>query len=252
MQDQFGSARPALKYLREIQDLKQADDEPIQKYYCQMILLLKRAKIDLDTQTAVDYVISGLKPSLATRVYSDADKYLTCDALFKKLRLLDEAEAHRKRVSDDNDDLIMAVDERRSSPDEPRRPPDEQRRLPERGFRKNQPQSYNRRAEALRRAPEPSRYRRPATPPARRVQWQDRSPERTEEERSACWTCGGSGHWHFECPTGAQSFARRSSSENEQRGSPSRWSSPAGEQQQHGQRPQNGQQKWSASRNSQN
>lgn len=232
LQTQFGAARPALKYLREIQALKQADDQPIQDYYCQMILLLTRANIALESQTAIDYVIAGLKPDLARRVYGNSDKYNNCDELFAKLKILDEATRSTQRQEDDL--ITMAREEpvpRKESLD-PRNdeqsggPGSNDQRSHEGWQRRGSGRSYgqsnrsfpsNRRAEALRSYPRDGGNRRPSPPP-RRVRWQD-------EDNSRCWTCGSSMHWSYDCPHG-QHADQRMSQGNETRGPANRTSGP--------------------------
>lgn len=214
---QFGAARPALKYLKQIQNLRQDDDEPVQDYYCQMILLLKRANIPLNSRTAIDYVITGLNENLGRRVYGSADKYEDCDELFAKLKVLDEASTATKRSDDEL--ITMARNDSRETWT-PR--PTENWRRPgtSRDYKSDpQPHQRNQRAEALRPDQPRDNFKRPLTPPPRRVRWQG-------DDRSRCWTCGASGHWSYECPSG-QAADQRSSQGNEERGSASQTSGPS-------------------------
>ena len=186
--EQFGDARPAMKYLRELQQLKQRDDEPVQDYYCKMLLLLKRAKINPNSTTAVDYLISGLKPSLAQKVYSESEKYKKADELFKRLKLLDEAERHHRRSTDDL--ILAAYDNRREARRSPGR--EDTRRSPSRDGRlppaMRQPEGTPR--------DEYSDSQPPPLPP-RRVRFQQ-----PRADRDTCWSCGSSGHWRDQCPQG--------------------------------------------------
>jgi hypothetical protein len=237
MKAQFGSARPALMYLKQIKDLDQREDEPVQDYYCKMIRLLSKAGIALDSTQAVDYVIAGLKPSLQRRVYGDTDKYPTCDDLYRKLKNYDEASHQRKRTQD-LDEVIMA--EADSGDDHSQRSP-EYRLRSDSGSRMDSRRSprFNRRAEALRLAQPPQRFNRSA--PRVRFERQP-SQSQTQSNDGPCFRCNEFGHWAWCCPhtdiprvdqgnwdrgpasrTPGPSYSSNQGT-NMRRGQPSRWS----------------------------
>lgn len=273
LQAQFGAARPKLKYLKELHTLQQREDESVQDYYCTMLGLLRGADIDLDSQRAVDYVITGLKPSLAARVYADEGKYQTTADLFKKLKILDEAEGHRRKAVEDSDDLIMAADEDRRRNDRRRgsvhREPSPQcesmidregdrrssgsrrgsvHRDPSPGYENNNSErapDFNSRAEALRRAPSPVRYRsdqETQTAQAPRVHWQD------NHEDTQCFKCNQMGHWAKDCRS-RQYMGQDPRQGNARAGSATPWSGPRNNNQQ---RDQNARQSWCSPRNTRN
>lgn len=206
---QFSDARPMLMNLSRIRQLRQKEDDSVQDYYFAMVNLLGKAGIALDSVQAIDYIISGLKPSLAQKVYADADTYPNCEALYKKLKILDEAENHRKVRDDD----VFLSDPSRPGPagpsqdrrvrfsDAPPANPDSGGNAQE---RTQGPRQYNQRGRGRfnhtrggpRPAYRPNNYQRPRDGNNRN----DTEPR--PPQTNACWNCGDAGHWSFQCPQG--------------------------------------------------
>lgn len=234
--EHFTDARPMLKNLSQIRQLRQKEDEPVQDYYFAMIHLLGKAGVPMRSTQAVDYVISGLKPSLAQKVYADADRYLDVEQLFAKLKVLDEAENHRKTREEDSAFLAgqgqssVGPDRRVRFSDLPaqalNRQNDEQRDEP-RNVTATQPQRqfyqrprgrYDGRPGSFRNQSRQFNGQRP------RDRNESSTPEVRPPQQNGCWNCGDGGHWSFECPHNQIASGRQG---NEQRGPSNRWTGPS-------------------------
>ena len=203
LQTQFDDARPTFKYISQIKDLKQREDESVPDYYYKMIGLLAKANIDLESPAAVDHVITGLKPRLAQKVYGDPARYRSCEELFKRLKLLDEAEAHRRRREDDTIMAADVEDDHSEVERQARRPPDRQR------FTAPTRQPCDRPTDRRNSGPRqtdqsPSRFNpRTFSQADRSDNWRNRSADQTRrvqfQPSDVCWRCGAAGHWSSEC-----------------------------------------------------
>lgn len=161
----FEPIRPQLMYLTKHQERKQQEGESSRSYFFDKTDLMRKAGIDMKSSEAVDLIISGLRPELATKVYSGEDSFPDTRSLWLKLKLLDE----KKRYAEERlEDQFINAAEVVSDP--PKKPEEHAANVAEQ-------QTWNRQ-------PGHRFYNMPSRGPAfsneRRIHFQDQTPSSQE------------------------------------------------------------------------